>query len=161
MSTKTNNLASDKVKINIADEIAFIFSAPKIKKERDTQVVSERFGLDGKKSKTLEEIGKNLGVTRERVRQIEKNALRKLTSFVSSDLRGQEITDYLTGKLLSNGGVIDKQELERSVAQENASAKTLHGLNFILACIDTVAEISETNDLKTGYYLKIKLTKRL
>lgn len=37
-----------------------------------------RYGLDDGKSRTLEDIGKMLGVTRERVRQIEKKALDKL-----------------------------------------------------------------------------------
>ena len=37
-----------------------------------------RFGLDGKDPRTLEVIGKEYGVTRERIRQIEAKALRKL-----------------------------------------------------------------------------------
>lgn len=46
--------------------------------QREEQVIRLRFGLDNGHEKTLEEIGKELGVTRERVRQIEDKALRKL-----------------------------------------------------------------------------------
>jgi len=45
---------------------------------REARVVSMRFGLRGDRGHTLEEVGKKLGVTRERARQIECKALRKL-----------------------------------------------------------------------------------
>ena len=43
-------------------------------------VISQRFGLDGSKPRTLEEIGRRLGLTRERVRQIELDSLRRLAN---------------------------------------------------------------------------------
>jgi RNA polymerase primary sigma factor len=46
--------------------------------QRERDVLVFRFGLDGEEPKTLNEIGKILGISRERVRQIEKSALKKL-----------------------------------------------------------------------------------
>jgi RNA polymerase primary sigma factor len=43
-------------------------------------VISRRFGLDGQAPRTLEQVGSELGITRERVRQLESNALRELRS---------------------------------------------------------------------------------
>lgn len=46
--------------------------------DRDRYIIEGRFGLNGENKKTLEELGNDLGVTRERIRQIESKGLRKL-----------------------------------------------------------------------------------
>ena len=56
--------------------------------QREKDVITMRFGLDGGSSMTLEDIGKRYGITRERVRQIENKAMRKLASkSVKDDLK--------------------------------------------------------------------------
>ena len=50
-----------------------------------------RFGLDGQKPMTLEEVGREFGVTRERIRQIESKALRKLRH----PSKKKKLQDYL------------------------------------------------------------------
>ena len=51
---------------------------------RQQRVLTERFGLDDGKPKTLEEVGAILGITRERVRQLETRALRELRTVAPS-----------------------------------------------------------------------------
>ena len=46
--------------------------------DREARVLELRFGLEDGRSRTLEEVGKDFGVTRERIRQIEAKGLRKL-----------------------------------------------------------------------------------
>ena len=46
--------------------------------ERERQVLTARFGLDGREARSLEHLGQRYGITRERVRQIEARALQKL-----------------------------------------------------------------------------------
>jgi RNA polymerase primary sigma factor len=48
--------------------------------ERERRVIELRYGLDGSQPCTLEEVGRAFGVTRERIRQIENNTLKKLES---------------------------------------------------------------------------------
>ena len=59
--------------------------------EREARVLELRFGLEDGRSRTLEEVGKDFGVTRERIRQIEAKALRKLRH----PNRSKKLKDYL------------------------------------------------------------------
>jgi RNA polymerase primary sigma factor len=52
--------------------------------EREMRIIKLRFGLDGEGPFTLEETGKILGITRERVRQIQERALVKLKQLRAS-----------------------------------------------------------------------------
>jgi RNA polymerase primary sigma factor len=59
--------------------------------ERERDVVRLRFGLDDERARTLEEVGEEFGVTRERIRQIESKTLAKLRH----PHRSQKLRDYL------------------------------------------------------------------
>ncbi len=85
-------LSSDDPILQIADrspsELDRVFRASSISQtveeglkrlsSREREVIERRFGLDGHRRQTLAELGKHLGLSRERVRQIEKSALVRL-----------------------------------------------------------------------------------
>ena len=59
--------------------------------EREGKVLRLRFGLDDGRQRTLEEVGREFNVTRERIRQIEAKALRKLRH----PSRSKKLKDFL------------------------------------------------------------------
>ncbi len=80
-----------------ADQAAFtllreqLMEALETLTEREQKVLRLRFGLDDGRPRTLEEVGKEFHVTRERIRQIEAKALRKLRH----PSRSKKLKDYL------------------------------------------------------------------
>ena len=60
---------------NLRDEVGDLLG---VLDDREKKIIFSRFGLDGGKAKTLEEVGKKFGVTRERIRQLQNIALMKL-----------------------------------------------------------------------------------
>jgi len=69
---------------DLEDKTVFVMLQDMVKHldDREATILRYRFGLDGGMEKTLEEVGKKFGVTRERVRQIQNLALRKLRKMI-------------------------------------------------------------------------------
>ena len=57
--------------------------------ERDAKILRMRYGLDGEAPMTLKQIGDRVRLSRERVRQIENEALQKLGEFMKRDFNGR------------------------------------------------------------------------
>jgi RNA polymerase sigma factor (sigma-70 family) len=84
-ATTLGDLVADRAQPSLEDSAATTLVAAEVRQAvraslnaREQAVVVLRYGLDGRGSKTLEEVSRHLGVTRERVRQLEMRALRKL-----------------------------------------------------------------------------------
>ena len=95
--TSFGDFIEDKSADNPYDMTAFSLLREKIMDvldsltERERRVLTLRFGLDDGRQRTLEEVGREFGVTRERIRQIEAKALRKLRH----PSRSKKLRDYL------------------------------------------------------------------
>src|SRR6476620_3781664 len=68
-----------------ADDLHHVLDLLEKMDKREATVLRMRFGLDDEEPKTLKEIGERLGLTRERVRQIESEALSKLSESLSAE----------------------------------------------------------------------------
>ena len=76
----TKDIEEDIVKESIKKEIDYVLSHLN---ERERYIIIHRFGLEDNEPKTLREIGKDLGISRERVRQIEMRALKKIRALAT------------------------------------------------------------------------------
>ncbi|MFC2267185.1 MAG: sigma-70 family RNA polymerase sigma factor, partial [Peptidiphaga sp.] len=91
------SLIEDSEAVVPADAVGFTLLQEQLRQvldtlsEREAGVVSMRFGLTDGQTKTLDEIGKVYGVTRERIRQIESKTMSKLRH----PSRSQVLRDYL------------------------------------------------------------------
>lgn len=82
-------IAGDNLRKDIAKALGILNS-------RERKIVILRFGLDGGRARTLEEVAKEFNVTRDRIRQIEAKALRKLRH----PSRSKKLEDYLDGNII-------------------------------------------------------------
>ena len=87
-STEFMDLIEDENIVSAVDELSNLFTQERIKgllekmSKREQKILSLRFGLKGGVSHTLRDTAKHFGITRERVRQIESAAMRKMREFM-------------------------------------------------------------------------------
>ena len=82
--------------------------------QKEKHVIKRRFNLDNTYKSTLEEIGKQFNVTRERIRQIEKNALSKLQRNVGNT-ELSAVNEFIKEILKENGGIMTEENLFTSL----------------------------------------------
>ena len=135
--------------------------------ERDRTILSRRFALSGQEPETLKEIGESLGVTRERVRQIEHSALAELKRYFRLDAgedarsieRAVRVILEEHGGALTHYRLVDKAiEMARIANPEVHETSLRHHtyvLHFMLdhLFVDVFHPIEETEDIHQGWRL--------
>ena len=127
------------ISLALKDDLAEII---KMLSDRERDVIKFRFGLNDGKPKTLEEIGQIFGVTRERIRQIELKALRKLR--VLAVKKG--LDEYTQSGPIFNNGCYDinakkrKEKTRREKIQEVSNWKDNEG-NYLTDVEMTIIDL--------------------
>ncbi|MFH1582368.1 MAG: sigma factor-like helix-turn-helix DNA-binding protein [bacterium] len=119
----------------IKDYSKIISEFLKVLPDKQREIISRRFGLKGEKRETLEAIGKSLGITRERVRQIESDAFSKLQPQVKKQ---QKVFQSIEGYLKKSGGV----KIEELLFSDLATNK--NQIFFLLSLLKSVKRFGET-----------------
>jgi hypothetical protein len=94
--------------------------------DKEAQVIRRRFALQGSQKQTLEKIGKQFNVTRERIRQIESIALGKLRRTVRTT-RLDEVNEAARSVLRSHGGLQREDQLVSTVLQQIVESSDVDG----------------------------------
>lgn len=129
-----------------------VFSCPKIKKERERDILFARFGLKGR-PKTLQEIGNEYKITRERVRQVVKNSLNKIKkTCTSKELK--ECTEIIYKYIKENGGFVTTDSVFNRFANKTPGQK--NGLIFITALSDKIHQSKASQSIKEGWQTNSK-----
>jgi hypothetical protein len=137
--------------LDVEAELAYLFAYPKLKKERDKEVLIARHGLSGEHPKTLEGIGRGLKVTRERIRQIEKSAVRKLIDYAKTEKRSQKAFQIIKDKIDKEGGALTNLALyDLFLGEGNKSSKVKNQLIFFISLNKNLTMVNETSLIKRG-----------
>lgn len=116
-----------------------------LRRDRDRQIIAARFGFDMAKRQTLERIGQRFGITRERVRQIEKAAIKRLAATTDQELvRADQV---LTEVVRAYGGIT---LVENAVATLEVSERDLQFVVFLALLAPHIELIEENDDLRAA-----------
>ena len=116
-------------------------------KERDRRILIDRYGLEGAEAKTLAAIGQEQNLTRERVRQIEKDLLKNLRK---TSLQKQGFTDnkdFLLNIITEHGRIIAEENLLMHLNIQDQKEK--NALVFILHLIEELDHFIHDNFKKS------------
>ncbi|MEK7528938.1 MAG: sigma factor-like helix-turn-helix DNA-binding protein [Patescibacteria group bacterium] len=145
----TPSYTSDKVTLSSVLEDMFLVLTPKEK-----EVVIKRFSLDNSPRQTLERIGQQFSVTRERIRQIEKIALTKLRRTINNTLLGN-IKGMAEKVLASSGGVLLEEKIVSHILKALSTDSVLDGhiVKLSLAVYGEFEKCEKMNVFNACWYL--------
>ncbi len=120
-----------------------------LRRDRDRQIIARRFGFGLKKRQTLEKIGTDFDITRERVRQIEKAAITKMRTSTSPELvRANELL-AATVRELGNVALVSEVAAALDIAPEDEAYAV-----FLALLAPGVELIDENDDLRAAVTLQ-------
>ncbi len=136
----------------IADINKLVFDLVNKLPNRPKEVIIKRYNLDGNGEKTLDKIGKEFGVTRERVRQIEVEGIAKLKSMAKKH-EISKVLDLIKENIDSCGGLMSEDNIVKFLfgsETENVANKQI--VLLILSLDDRIKKMKEIRVHKNLYY---------
>ncbi len=116
-------------------------------KERDRKILTHRYGLEGSETKTLAAIGQEQNLTRERVRQIEKDLIRNLKKTSLSKESFASAKDFLINIISEHGRIIAEENLLMHLNITDPKEK--NALVFILHLVEELDNFIHENYKKS------------
>jgi len=111
----------------------FILKLLKNLNTKEKEIITKRFGLDGQKKQTLEEIGKDYQITRERIRQIQMAAIKKIKELQEIKTEIESIETLIIRLLEEHGGIMEENYLlEKLLNYSEDNTNNRQAASFIL-----------------------------
>lgn len=120
--------------------------------ERSQAIIKARYGVDSKKSKTLEEIGRENKITRERVRQIIQEILKKVRS-MKDNSQIAEVERKIAFTIEKKSGIMEESRLVSGAGRNDLNE--MAAVKFFLDCLESFAKIEIKDELKKSYILPV------
>ncbi len=120
-------------------------------KERDREILSKRFGLEGQEMETLESIGKRYNLTRERVRQIEKDSIAQIKKVKSKNL--QEALQLIFDCIVEHGNIISEDYLIQTLLYNKPEVNEQQAVKFLLTLGDQFKFYREDANYYSSWYV--------
>lgn len=118
--------------------------------ERSKDIIRKRFGLSSDRPETLEKIGRQYGITRERVRQIISETLKSISKKLNSD-KFLEAEEKIIFTIQSNDGIIKESEI---ISKFNSDGqKEANAIKFFANCSKKIFEIGEKGVIERAWVL--------
>ena len=118
-------------------------------KERDRKILTKRYGLEGHEVQTLETIGKELQLTRERVRQIEKSMLKLLRKQATSHEHFNKSAELLKTTISEHGGIMAEIDLLEHLGAQ--AIEEANAVRFILHLLEEVENVRGEDNIKESW----------
>lgn len=112
-------------------------------KEREREILVKRYGLKGNEIKTLATIGKENGLTRERVRQIEKDVIKKLKKNQKTNLSIKKIHHLFMSTLSEYGRVMAEEAFLDKIGIKDQKEK--NAIIFLISLIEDIEKYTHDN----------------
>jgi hypothetical protein len=145
-----SQMQEDLSEVNLTQMLAKAFNGLKRKQRH---VLKKRYGLAGIGVKTLQEIGDSYGVTRERIRQIEKAALRKLAKEANFK-HFSPLSALVVYELEQAGGVLSEEELVERILANRFDASHANSLRLIFEVHPELYFIKEDDNRHPAWRLE-------
>ncbi len=126
-------------------------------KERDRYVLESRFGLSDAKKKTLESIGEEYNITRERVRQIQDAALKAIRKSDNYD-EAKEIFMEIETAIHDLGGIVSEDHFLNHVSDDTIVQNHIH---FHLVVGDNFTKYKEDKKFRNRWSVNTELSKKV
>jgi len=137
--------------LNDFQPVALIGELLLLLKERDREILSKRFGLLGSEVETLESIGKKHSLTRERVRQIEKDSLNVLKK-KKPDVLNKSL-QLIFDTIMEHGNIMSEDFLMQTTLLNKSDKTELNAVKFLLTVGDQFQNLRETPEFYESWHI--------